>query len=121
MNLECLNEPSLLPDVPNLVNDSTAILIHESYAPASAGLTQIISSSLARRTLSNENIHALVERFTDTHSPSWTASTISKMEPVSSMIIYVSITLGLCVLFSLVFCVLSCVNNRKRNTKQVGN
>lgn len=109
LELTCSNIS--LPDLPPN-NASTDVPSHSSYNPNGRALAQLISSSLSRSTFSIENVRSFLKEITSINS--WDASTIVKMKPVTSTIIYLSISLALFLVLSLVFCIISCNKCCKR-------
>ena len=114
LELTCLNVSFSLPTIPQS-NNGTSTSTHLYYNPNGRGISQLISSSLARSTFSIDNVESLLKELTTDDIRSWDTSTIVKIKPITSTIIYLSVISALFILFSLMFCAISC---RNCNTKQ---
>ena len=112
MDLTCLTVYPPIPTVPKLANDSNTFT-HQTYNPGSGGLAQAISASLARSTFSINDVRSLIDRILHDNSKSWSASEVVKIKPVPSIIIYTSITLVLFLVFSIIFCAVSCCHRKR--------
>jgi len=117
MNETCSNIHLPLPLIPQTANQ-TINVTHPTYKLDSNGLAQIISTALFNTTLSKDEIHAFLDNFIHKDINSWTVSDITQANPVLSVIIYTSIALGLFLIFSIIFCVISCRKYYKTQDKR---
>jgi hypothetical protein len=118
MDETCVNQVLPLPAIPNLTNASISP-DHPSYEPASGGLAQIISSRLAEQTFGLDGLRTWLNRIASNDRVSWSVSEITKTKPVPSIMAYVIISFCLCLILSLTFCIVSCVNCRTKTSYQV--
>ncbi|CAF1445232.1 unnamed protein product [Rotaria sordida] len=109
LELTCFNISSSLPTIP-IVNNITNNLSHSYYNPNGKAISQLISSSLARSTFSIVDVRSFLKQVTSDEIKSWDVSTIVKLKPITSTIIFTSLTLALFILFSVIFCIISCRN-----------
>ncbi len=118
LEFTCFNTSSSLPPIPT--NDNlTNIPIHSYYNPNGKAIAQLISSSLSRSTFSINDVRSFLEQITSDNIETWDVSTIVKIKPVTSTIIYLSISLALFIVLSLVFYITSCTNCCKREPVEV--
>ncbi len=118
LELTCFNISSSLPPIPT--NDNlTAIPSHLYYNPNGKAISQLISSLLARSIFSIYDVRSFLEEVTSDNIETWDVSTIVKIKPVTSTIIYLSITLALFIVLSVIFCIISCTNCCRREPVEV--
>ncbi|CAF3915332.1 unnamed protein product [Rotaria sordida] len=90
LELTCFNISSSLPTIP-IVNNITNNLSHSYYNPNGKAISQLISSSLARSTFSIVDVRSFLKQVTSDEIKSWDVSTIVKLKPITSTIIYTKI------------------------------
>lgn len=117
INGTCTDIHLPIPLVPQTVNQ-TLNYTNSIYQSDRNGLAQVLSTLLSQSTLSTENIHILLDKFVHKDINSWTVSEIIRTNPVLSAVIYTSIALGLFLIFSIIFCVISCRNSYKTREKR---
>jgi hypothetical protein len=118
MDLSCLSFYPPLPAVPKTSNDSNT-LIPPKYEPNGGDIFQMISTALASSTFSTNDIHSLLNKVFNKSSNSWDMSEIIKTQPIPSIIIYSSIALAVFLIFSIMFCVISCCNSKKYQVRNL--
>jgi hypothetical protein len=118
LDLTCFNVSFPLPTIPT-INNVTNIPSHSYYNPNGKAISQLISSSLARTTFSIADVQSFLKMVTSDDSELWDVSTIVKIKPMTSTIIYSSVALTLFILLSLLFCIISCTNCCKRESLDV--
>ncbi|CAF1230889.1 unnamed protein product [Rotaria sp. Silwood1] len=87
LELTCFNVSSSLPTIP-IVSNITNTPSHLYYNPNGKAVSQLISSSLARSTFSIADVRSFLKQVTSNEIKSWDASTIVKLKPITSTIIY---------------------------------
>ncbi|CAF4097272.1 unnamed protein product [Rotaria sordida] len=87
LELTCFNISSSLPTIP-IVNNITNNLSHSYYNPNGKAISQLISSSLARSTFSIVDVRSFLKQVTSDEIKSWDVSTIVKLKPITSTIIF---------------------------------
>ncbi|CAF0968951.1 unnamed protein product [Rotaria sp. Silwood1] len=87
LELTCFNVSSSLPTIP-IVSNITNTPSHLYYNPNGKAVSQLISSSLARSTFSIADVRSFLKQVTSNKIKSWDASTIVKLKPITSTIIY---------------------------------
>ncbi|CAF4202661.1 unnamed protein product, partial [Rotaria sordida] len=87
LELTCFNISSSLPKIP-IINNVTNNLSHSYYNPNGKAISQLISSSLARSTFSIVDVRSFLKQITSDEIKSWDVSTIVKLKPITSTIIY---------------------------------
>ncbi|CAF1328326.1 unnamed protein product [Rotaria sordida] len=87
LELTCFNISSSLPTIP-IINNVTNNLSHSYYNPNGKAISQLISSSLARSTFSIVDVRSFLKQITSDEIKSWDVSTIVKLKPITSTIIY---------------------------------
>ncbi|CAF1109577.1 unnamed protein product, partial [Rotaria sordida] len=117
MDLTCLSIHPPLPTIPIIANDSSTI-IHPTYKPNSGSISQMISAAMARSTFSINDVRSLLEKIFNKNFNSWNFSEITKTKPIPSIIIYTSIALALFLIFSIIFCIVSCCHFKKNQGKK---
>ncbi len=118
LELTCFNISSPLPPIPSN-NNLTSIPNHLYYNPNGKAISQLISSSLARSTFSIYDVQSFLKQVTSDNIETEDVSTIVKIKPVTSTIIYLSIILALFIVLSAIFCIVSCTNCCKREPVEV--
>ncbi len=118
LTLRCFNISSSLPPIPTN-NNLTTIPSHLYYNPNGKAISQLISSLLARSTFSIYDVQSFLKQVTSDNIETWDVSAIVKIKPVTSTIIYLSITLALFIVLSVIFCIISCTNCCKREPVEV--
>ena len=118
LTLTCLNVSLSLPDIP-VLNNLTTFVSHPTYEPNGKGLSELISSSLARSTFSTADVEAFLRLITSDQSQSWDASTVVATKPLPSVIVYLSVTLALFLVLSLVFCIVTCTRCPQRKSMEM--
>ncbi|CAF2122751.1 unnamed protein product [Rotaria magnacalcarata] len=113
LELTCLNVSASLPTIPT-INNVTNIYSHSYYNPNGKSIFQLISSALTRSTFSTADVQSFLKLITSGDIKSLDVSSIVKLKPVTSIIIYTSVALALCVVLSVIFCIISCSNCCKR-------
>ncbi|CAF1327286.1 unnamed protein product [Adineta steineri] len=116
LDIACLNVNFTLPNIP-IINNVTNIPSHPHYNPNGKALSQLISSSMARSTFSTDDFESFLKMITSSNNTSFDISTVVKSKPVTSTIIYTSITLALFIILSLIFCIMSCRKNHPKNQR----
>ncbi|CAF2561312.1 unnamed protein product [Rotaria sp. Silwood2] len=117
MDLTCLSIYPPLPTVPIIANNSNTI-VHPTYKPNSGSISQMISASMARSTFSINDVRSLLKKLLKKEFNSWNFSEITELKPIPSVIIYTSIALALFIIFSLMFCIISCCHFKKNQNKK---
>lgn len=119
LDLGCLTANVSLPDIPSL-NGMTSVPRHPPYNPNGWAISQRISSSMARSTFSIDHMRSLLTELTAANAEPLSVSKVTAMKPVRSTIVYVSVTLALFIIFSVMFVIVSCVNCCRRHSTEVG-
>lgn len=107
MDLTCLNINPPTPIIPITANESNNFT-HSAYEPDSGGIAQMISGLITGSAFSTNDFQSLLKTVFDKAIDSWTVSEITKTQPITSIIIYISIILGLFFSLSMTFCGISC-------------
>ena len=107
MDLTCLNINLSLPIIPSTANESNNFN-HPAYDPDSGGIAQMISGLITGSAFSTNDFQSLLKTVFDKATGSWSVSEIIKIKPVTSIIIYASVVLGLFFSLSMTFCGTSC-------------
>ncbi|CAF1436154.1 unnamed protein product [Adineta steineri] len=117
LDIACLNVNFTLPNIP-IINNVTNIPSHPHYNPNGKALSQLISSSMARSIFSTDDFESFLKMITSSNNTSFDISTVVKSKPVTSTIIYTSITLALFIILSLIFCIMSCRKNHPKKSSK---
>ncbi len=118
LEITCLNVSLSLPTIP-IINNMTIVPSHSYYNPNGKAISQLISSSLTRSTFSIADIRSFLNMVTSDGPKSWDASTVVGLKPVTSTIIYLSVTLTLFIVLAFIFYIISCCNCCKRDSTAV--
>ncbi|CAF1093637.1 unnamed protein product [Rotaria sordida] len=117
IDLNCLSIHPSLPTIPRIVNNLNTI-VHPTYKPNSGSIYQMISAAMARSTFSINDVRSLLKKLFNKDFNSWNFSEIIKTKPIPSVIIYTSIALVLFLIFSIMFCIISCCHFKKYQRKK---
>ncbi|CAF1107838.1 unnamed protein product [Rotaria sordida] len=117
IDLNCLSIHPSLPTIPRIVNNLNTI-VHPTYKPNSGSISQMISAAMARSTFSINDVRSLLKKLFNKDFNSWNFSEITKTKPIPSVIIYTSIALVLFLIFSIMFCIISCCHFKKYQEKK---
>lgn len=116
LEIPCFNQTNVLPQIVNTSNQSE-IDRHLTYDENGRTIYQLISSSIINMVFPIEQVQVFLRNITSNDDTTWDASKIVGLKPVTSTIIFISITLVLFVGLCCLFCIFSCRHCGRRQRR----